>query len=194
VSSYRIETARAKGSNCGSCPRLAGAGGVVLQRPDALGQGCRALMNAALPVAPLAGRAACAGSPFRCQHGSIGEFGPSSCIASFATSAAISLMRSPQQCIFHALGRQRFRLLLDRVDVALAAWRVVAGNAKAVPRPPPSRSALFERRDLPTLNGGDFAAQFLGVRSAASSLAQLVVFKVALGQQLAWGRRRVPDR
>src|SRR5882724_231032 len=47
--------------------------------------------GAPLPVAPLDGFAATAGSA--ASVASIGEFGPSSCIASLATSAAISLIR-----------------------------------------------------------------------------------------------------
>ena len=122
---------------------------------------------------------------------SIAEFGPSSCIASLATSAAMSLMRSRSSAFSMRSVAQE---LSACCWIALMSRCSLARSSRAMPKLLLDRglfaAQLFDRRR--------FAAAFraaissrnsLAVRSAASvGLPQLVVLEVALGEQLALGR------
>jgi len=116
-------------------PRLAGAGGVVLQRPDALAKvpppherrHCRLRRWRVVP--------ACAGiTGSAASMASIGEFGPSA--ASLLCDFGGDIIDAfAQQCIFHALPpgcRHELSAACCWIacDVALQLGAFVAGNAK----------------------------------------------------------------
>ena len=127
---------------------LAGAGGVGLQRPDALGQRAAALgatLGEPCVAAPLAGsRRTCRRLALRRQHGLDRRIRPFQLHRQFGHFGGDIVDAFAQQCIFHALGRPgAFGLLLDRVDVALQLGAFVARERGAVPRPRPSRPSVF---------------------------------------------------
>ena len=148
-------------------PLLPGAGGVGLQRADAVGEGA-----AAGGIAGIGGRGAVGDAIGRSARlvwrgsaasmASIGEFGPSSCIASLATSAAMSLMRSRSSAFSMRSVAQE---LSACCWIALMSRCSLARSSRAMRELFLDRgllgAQLFDRRRFAAAQRGDFGAQFL---------------------------------
>ena len=174
---------------------LAGAGGVGLQRPDAFSKRPAALRHAARGRAIGAGAVdgLCRLGRYGGIHG--GQHGFDRRIRAFELHREFRHLGGDvvdafaQQRVFHALGRPgAFGLLLDRVDVALQLGALVAGEAKLLLDRRLLLLQSFDRGHLAAVQRRDFGAQFPGrAFGHLAGLAQLVVFEVALGEQLALG-------
>ena len=122
---------------------------------------------------------------------SIGEFGPSSCIASLATSAAMSLMRSrssafSMRSVAQELSACCWIALMSRCSLARSSRATRSCSSTAAF----SRLQLVDRRPRAAVGQREFVAQFLdGAFAGVLGLAQLIGFIVALGEQLALGRQ-----
>ncbi len=89
-----------------------------------------------------------------------------------------------------------FGLLLDRVEVALRLAALVARDAERFFHLGFFGAQLVQHRRFAAVHRRDLVAQFLGsALGGRAGLAQLIVFKVALGQQPCLASRAaIPDR
>ena len=195
---YEVRGSGVKRSEAHTGPRrsgalLAGAGGVGLQRPDALGEraaafGGRRLRPRHWPASWRRWRPCAGDRRFRRQHGLDRRIRPFELHRELGDFGGDVVDALAQQRIFHALGRPgAFGLLLDRVDVALQLGAFVAGDAKLFLDRGLLGPQLFERRRLAAVAQAAISSRnsLHGALGGLVGLAQLVVFIVALGQQLA---------